>query len=198
MSEFSPENLRMLRRLTVTNEFQDWLADYQEAARIRQVGRKALIDSVQKICGVYRLKAFDQKPWYVGETAENLRIRLNRHNTRSDLIAGRIFQPSEWGSVDLWYIKNKADMMVLESALYWEDGNFLNPKTPQQCSDDYALQPPDLTLNFVEQFDVEDHYKAFLYHTVELGECIMTTRDDEAWHRAFKLRFDYLIQNKVI
>ena len=179
--------------------FSVWKREFREKAIGRQDPRKALVDHLPREYGVYLIRAFDERSWYVGETSEHLCGRVRRHNTRSDLVAGRLFEPTEWGRIDLWYEKDKKALKPLEASIYWREGgkSLLNPKIPAE-TDLSMYRPPDKTVKFIEHFDQCDHLNSFLMHTQRLGEHITTTRHDIAWHRAFELRFNYLVEQKVI
>jgi hypothetical protein len=54
--------------------------------------------------GVYAFYDYDDEPIYVGQTNEQLRVRVRRHltNQRTDAVAMRILDPFEVASVRMW------------------------------------------------------------------------------------------------
>lgn len=57
-------------------------------------------------CGVYAFYDFDGEPIYVGQTREQLRVRLRRHmtNQRTDAVAMRVLDPLEVADIEVWPI----------------------------------------------------------------------------------------------
>ena len=55
-------------------------------------------------CGVYAFYDYDSEPIYVGQTAEQLRVRMRRHLTsqRTDAVAMSVLDPFEVADVEAW------------------------------------------------------------------------------------------------
>lgn len=55
-------------------------------------------------CGVYAFYDFDGEPIYVGQTREQLRVRIGRHLTgqRSDSVAKNVLDPFEVAEIEMW------------------------------------------------------------------------------------------------
>jgi hypothetical protein len=55
-------------------------------------------------CAVYAFFDYDDEPIYVGQTYENVRIRLGRHLTgqRSDAVAKHVLDPLEVARIEVW------------------------------------------------------------------------------------------------
>jgi len=68
--------------------------------RTDEVGRKPC----NAKCGVYAFYDYDDEPIYVGQTKEQLRVRIRRHmtNQRTDAVAMRVLDPLEVGEVAVW------------------------------------------------------------------------------------------------
>ena len=54
--------------------------------------------------GVYAFYDYDGEPIYVGQTAEQLRVRIRRHltNQRTDAVAMNVLDPFEVADVEMW------------------------------------------------------------------------------------------------
>jgi hypothetical protein len=54
--------------------------------------------------GIYAFYDYDEEPIYVGQTNEQLRVRIRRHltNQRTDAVAMRILDPFEVAFVEMW------------------------------------------------------------------------------------------------
>lgn len=61
--------------------------------------------------GTYAFYDYDGEPIYVGQTNEQLRVRVRRHltNQRTDAVAMRILDPFEVASVEMWPLWALAD-----------------------------------------------------------------------------------------
>lgn len=61
--------------------------------------------------GVYAFYDYDEEPIYVGQTNEQLRVRIRRHltNQRTDAVAMRILDPFEVAFVEMWPLWELAD-----------------------------------------------------------------------------------------
>ncbi len=55
-------------------------------------------------CGVYAFYDYDREPIYIGQTKEQLRVRIRRHmtNQRTDAVAMRVLDPLEVAEVAVW------------------------------------------------------------------------------------------------
>src|SRR5690349_19550309 len=55
-------------------------------------------------CGIYAFYDYDGEPIYVGQTVEQLRVRIRRHltNQRTDAVAMRVLDPLEVAEVEIW------------------------------------------------------------------------------------------------
>lgn len=55
-------------------------------------------------CGVYAFYDYDGEPIYVGQTYEELRVRIRRHltNQRTDAVAMHVLDPMEVARVEVW------------------------------------------------------------------------------------------------
>jgi hypothetical protein len=55
-------------------------------------------------CGVYAFYDYDNEPIYVGQTYEELRVRIRRHltNQRTDAVAMHVLDPVEVARVEVW------------------------------------------------------------------------------------------------
>lgn len=55
-------------------------------------------------CGVYAFFDYDDEPIYVGQTYEQLRVRIRRHltNQRTDAVAMHVLDPMEVARVQVW------------------------------------------------------------------------------------------------
>ncbi|MFG3342375.1 GIY-YIG nuclease family protein [Glycomyces sp. NPDC048151] len=102
--------------------------------------------------GVYAFYDYDGEPIYVGQTNEQLRVRVRRHltNQRTDAVAMRILDPFEVAEIELWPLWEyesigtkgplgaaaKAQLNALEHSVYhWaidesKFGAILNEKIP--------------------------------------------------------------------
>ena len=54
--------------------------------------------------GVYAFYDYDGEPIYVGQTAEQLRVRIRRHltNQRTDAVAMNVLDPFEVADIEMW------------------------------------------------------------------------------------------------
>ena len=54
--------------------------------------------------GVYAFHDYDGEPIYVGQTAEQLRVRIRRHltNQRTDAVAMNVLDPFEVADIEMW------------------------------------------------------------------------------------------------
>ena len=54
--------------------------------------------------GVYAFYDYDSEPIYVGQTAEQLRVRIRRHltNQRTDAVAMNVLDPFEVADIEMW------------------------------------------------------------------------------------------------
>ena len=54
--------------------------------------------------GVYAFYDYDSEPIYVGQTAEQLRVRIQRHltNQRTDAVAMNVLDPFEVADIEMW------------------------------------------------------------------------------------------------
>lgn len=54
--------------------------------------------------GVYAFYDYDNEPIYVGQTAEQLRVRIRRHltNQRTDAVAMNVLDPFEVADIEMW------------------------------------------------------------------------------------------------
>ena len=61
--------------------------------------------------GVYLFYDYDGEPIYVGQTSEELRVRIRRHltNQRTDAVAMSILDPFEVAEIEMWPFWNLAD-----------------------------------------------------------------------------------------
>jgi GIY-YIG catalytic domain len=59
-------------------------------------------------CGVYAFFDFDGEPIYVGQTSEQLRVRIRRHltNQRTDSVAMHVLDPMEVAEIEVWPLWN--------------------------------------------------------------------------------------------
>ncbi len=55
-------------------------------------------------CGIYAYYDFDGAPIYVGQTREQLRVRIRRHltNKRTDAVAMKVLDPMEVAEIEVW------------------------------------------------------------------------------------------------
>lgn len=55
-------------------------------------------------CGIYAYYDFDGAPIYVGQTREQLRVRIRRHltNRRTDAVAMKVLDPMEVAEIEVW------------------------------------------------------------------------------------------------
>ena len=55
-------------------------------------------------CGVYAFLDYEGEPIYVGQTKEQLRVRIRRHltNQRTDAVAMRVLDPAEVAEIEVW------------------------------------------------------------------------------------------------
>jgi hypothetical protein len=109
--------------------------------------------------GVYAFYDYDEEPIYVGQTNEQLRVRVRRHltNQRTDAVAMRILDPFEVAYMQMWPLWEladrpagdadaKAQLDAVEYAAYVEAIRasrfraILNEKIPP-VSDPVALPP---------------------------------------------------------
>ena len=72
--------------------------------------------------GVYLFYDYDGEPIYVGQTKEQLRVRIRRHltNQRTDAVAMRVLDPFEVAEVEMWPFwqlagKPKKDPAVIDT-----------------------------------------------------------------------------------
>ncbi len=54
--------------------------------------------------GIYAFYDYDDEPIYVGQTREQLRVRIRRHltNQRTDAVAMNVLDPFEVASIEVW------------------------------------------------------------------------------------------------
>ena len=54
--------------------------------------------------GIYAFLDYDGEPIYVGQTAEQLRVRIRRHltNQRTDAVAMNVLDPFEVADIEMW------------------------------------------------------------------------------------------------
>jgi len=98
--------------------------------------RRKAVRTLTNQIGCYALCDLDQLPIYVGQSVDGIRARVNRHLTsaRSDIIANR--QVDVWEIAWVWTypVENKADITVLEDALFHEFSSkaaLMNGKAPK-------------------------------------------------------------------
>lgn len=82
--------------------------------------RRAAAREIPAGIGVYALCDLDGVPIYIGKSEDGIRARVNRHITsaRSDVIANRMLDVWEIGSVRCWPVKKKAHLKPLEEYLF--------------------------------------------------------------------------------
>lgn len=186
----------LLLDYTDNRSYRAWFSDYLNAGPERQQARKDIMDSlVPRLTGAYLLYDRLGRPWYTGQTQEHFRIRLSRHNTRSDVTANRLFHPFELGSVELFYA-DKEQTRTVEAQIYHalldKGTTLLNPEIPPRPAEIEDFPVPSSTITIGESRGAEYERNAFIYHTMELGDWIRLSRNQSEYHKAFGLRCDYI------
>jgi hypothetical protein len=109
-------------------------------------------------CGVYAFFDLDKEPLYVGQTSEQLSVRIQRHLTgqRSDAVAKNILDPLEVCFIQVWPLTNyqpplnkkaKKHLDALEYAIYRKvliSSTFaavFNEKQPAKPAVDFEIPP---------------------------------------------------------
>lgn len=95
-------------------------------------------------CGVYAFFDYDGEPIYVGQTKEQLRVRIRRHitNQRTDAVAMHVLDPLEVSEIEVWplwdligpdmsSVLNTAEFTVYSKLISESPiGKILNEKVP--------------------------------------------------------------------
>lgn len=92
---------------------------YEVSAIRREIGKffDTLDDQGRKIGGskhgVYAFFDYDREPIYVGQTYEQLRVRIRRHltNQRTDAVAMNVLDPFEVAEIEIWPLDDLVESM---------------------------------------------------------------------------------------
>lgn len=70
--------------------------------------------------GIYAFYDYDNEPIYVGQTDERVSTRIRRHltNWRTDAVAMSVLDPFEVRTIEVWPLKEGADLDAAESTVY--------------------------------------------------------------------------------
>ncbi len=67
--------------------------------------------------GVYAFYDYDEEPIYVGQTSEQLRVRIRRHltNQRTDAVAMNVLDPFEVAEIEMWPFWNLERSLIKDT-----------------------------------------------------------------------------------
>ena len=132
--------------------------------------------------GVYAFHDYDGEPIYVGQTAEQLRVRIRRHltNQRTDAVAMNVLDPFEVADIEMWPFWNlegnrPQDNLVketLNSAEYTVFQNLIEASTYGAVLNEVPVRPAplvDLPPSFRWRIVPEDVYQRRLHPDVRIA-----------------------------
>jgi len=111
------------------------------------VYRRKAVSTLSTKVGVYVLCDLDNVPMYVGQSAQGIRARVQRHLTsaRSDIIANRQIDVWEIAFVREYPLEKKQEMNELEAALFHEFdkvSRLMNGTIPPLPPAEYSIPSP--------------------------------------------------------
>ena len=122
--------------------------------------RRQQVRTLTNRAGCYVLCDLDNVPLYVGQSADGIRSRVNRHLTsaRSDIIANRQIDIWEIAWVWTYPLEDASQISLLENALFHRfhtSSALMNGKTPKQLNADFPIPSPAQQVQVMANAEIE-------------------------------------------